>query len=117
MKIDHSINFDGQTLFKVQRNESFTVPDVKTSASPTGRSSGVSPTDTFDAKRAVVGGAIFAGFSDAAGPSQPDDLHFKLQPGDIVAVSNAAPAVVTINGEIVATIANTAVAGVLGFWG
>ena len=114
---DFAINFDGQTLFKVQRNETFTVPDTKSSPSPTGLSSGVSPVTTFDAKRATVGGALYAAFDDVAGPTNAADLHFRLQPGDIVAVSNASPAVVTINGETVASITNTAVAGVLGFWG
>lgn len=111
------INFDGQTVFKVQRNESLTIPNTVASPSPTGRSSGISPTTTFDAVRNTVGGMLYAGYSDAAGPTNPDDIHVKLNPGDVIAVSNANPAVVTVNGARVGSIANTAIAGVLGFYG
>jgi len=116
------INFDGQTLFKVGVSESFTVPAVVSSPSPTGRSSGVSPTTTFDALRPSVGGAIFAGFSDAAGTTQPDDIHIKLVPGDVIACSAVSATVanqvdVSLNGVLVAAIGGvTVVAGVLGHW-
>ena len=111
------INFDGQTLFKVLQSGSFTVPDTKTSPSAIGKSSGVSPTDIFDAKRASVGGHLYATFSDTAGTAS-QDIQFKLLPSDIVACSAVVGGVVTvsINGENVATIACTAVAGVLGAW-
>ena len=43
------VNFDGLTQFKVKNGETFTVPNVITSPSPTGQASGVYPTTTFDA--------------------------------------------------------------------
>lgn len=107
-------NFAGVTLFKVNRNESFTVPDTVQVASPSGISSGLSPATLFDSRRAGVGGAIYAAFSDAAGPTS-DDFQLTVDPGDVIAVSNAAPAVVTRNGVTVYSITNTAVAGVLGY--
>ena len=118
MKKDFRINFDGQTLFKVLQGGSYTVGYTVSTPSPLGISSGVYPTSTFDSKRQSVGGAIYAGFSDAAGPSSPDDLHFALQPGDVVACSSVSGGKITvsINGAAVATIAASAVGGVLGFW-
>lgn len=108
-------NFANSNLFKVGRNETFTVPDTFTATSPTGISSGLSPSNLFDGKRAGIGGAIYAAFSDAAGPST-DDFQLNINPLDVIAVSNASPAVVTVNGATVYTITNTAVAGVLGYW-
>lgn len=107
-------NFANVNLFKVGRNESFTVPDTETQASPSGISSGLSPATIFDSKRAGVGGYIFAAFSDAAGPTT-EDFQLKVFPGDVIAVSNANPAVVTQNGVTVFSIVNTAVAGILGY--
>ncbi len=108
-------NFANVTLFKVGRNESFTVPDTIQVASPAGISSGLSPANLFDSKRSVVGGSIYAAFSDAAGPST-EDFQLTIEPGDVIAVSNATTAVVSRNGVTVFTITNTAVAGVLGFY-
>ena len=108
-------NFANVTQFKVLRNESFTVPDTVQAASPSGISSGLSPATLFDAKRAAVGGYIFAAFSDAAGPAS-EDFQYHLNPGDVVAITNAAPAVVSVNGVTVHSIANTAVAGILGYY-
>lgn len=108
-------NFADVNLFKVNRNESFTVPDTVNSPSPSGISSGLSPANLFDAKRTGVGGAIYAVYSDAAGPTS-DDFQLTVDAGDVIAVSNAAPALVTRNGVLVYTITNTAVAGVLGYY-
>lgn len=105
-------NFSNVTLAKVNRNESFTIPDTIQAASPTGISSGLSPATLFDSKRAGVGGYIYAAYSDAAGPAS-DDFQYKVNPGDVIAVSNAAPAVVTVNGVTVYSITNTSVAAVL----
>lgn len=105
-------NFAGVTQAKVNRNESLTIPDSVTQASPSGISSGLSPATLFDTKRAGVGGYIYAAYSDAAGPTA-DDFQLKINPGDVVAVTNAAPAVVTVNGTAVYSITNTNVAGVL----
>ena len=105
-------NFADVTLVKVNRNESFTVPDTVNSPSPAGISSGLSPSNLFDAKRTGIGGAIYAAYSDAAGPAS-DDFQLNIDPGDVIAVSNAAPALVTRNGVLVFSITNTNVAGVL----
>lgn len=108
-------NFADVTQFKVMRNESFTVPDTVQVASPAGISSGLSPATLFDTKRRVIGGYLFLAISDAAGPAALD-FQRKIFPGDVIALSNAAPAVLTINGEAVLSIANTAVAGVQGYY-
>ena len=108
-------NFANSTLFKVGRGESLTIPDTVQQASPSGISSGLSPATIFDSKRQGVGGYIVLPFSDAAGPAT-DDFQYKLSPGDVVAVSNAAPAVVTVNGNTVFSITNTNIAGVLGYY-
>lgn len=105
-------NFANVTQAKVNRGESLTIPDTVQQASPSSISSGLSPSNLFDSKRNGVGGYIYAAYSDAAGPSQ-DDFQLKVNPGDVVAVSNAAPAVVTVNGTTVYSITNTNVAGVL----
>lgn len=105
-------NFAGVTLAKVNRNESLTIPDTIQVPSPSGISSGLSPATLFDTKRQGVGGAIYAAYSDAAGPAS-DDFQLNIDPGDVIAVSNAAPAVVTRNGVTVYSITNTNVAGVL----
>jgi len=108
-------NFADVNLFKVNRGETFTVPDVATAPSPSGISSGLSPSNLFDGKRSGIGGALYAAFSDAAGPAS-DNFQLNINPGDVIAVSNAAPAVVTQNGNAVYSITNTSVAGVLGYW-
>jgi hypothetical protein len=109
-------NFANVSQFKVLRNESLTIPDSVDEVSPSSLSSGLSPSNIFNSKRQGVGGYIYAAFSDAAGPASLD-FQYKVKPGDIVAVSNAAaPAVVTVNGTTVFTITNTAVAGVLGYY-
>lgn len=105
-------NFANVTQAKVLRNESLTVPDTVQVASPSGISSGLSPANLFDSKRAGVGGYIYAAISDAAGPST-DDFQYHLNPADVVAVSNASPAVVTVNGNTVYSITNTSFAAVL----
>jgi|SRR6185503_1521667 len=105
-------NFANVTLAKVNRNESLTIPDTIQVASPAGISSGLSPATLFDTKRQGVGGAIYAVYSDAAGPTS-DDFQLNVEPGDVIAVSNAAPAVVSRNGVAVYSITNTNVAGVL----
>jgi len=105
-------NFANVTLAKVNRNESLTIPDNIQAASPSGISSGLSPATIFDSKRLGVGGAIYAVYSDAAGPTS-DDFQLIVDAGDVIAVSNAAPAVVSRNGIAVYSITNTNVAGVL----
>jgi hypothetical protein len=117
MQKDNRINFDGQTLAKVLQGTSYTVGDSVNSPSPTGFSSGVSPTTIFDAQRPSVGGGVYAGFSDAPGVLV-DDLHVDLQPGDTVTVSAIAlgVATVSVNGETVALVPATAFAGVLLYW-
>lgn len=107
-------NFANVNLFKVNRGESFTIPDSVQQASPSGISSGLSPANLFDTKRLGVGGYIYAAYSDAAGPTS-DDFQTKINPGDVIAVSNASPAIVTQNGVVIFSITNTAVAGVLGY--
>jgi hypothetical protein len=105
-------NFANVTLAKVGRGESFTVPDTINSPSPSGISSGLSPSNLFDAKRTGIGGAIYAAFSDAAGPAT-EDFQLTIDTNDVIAVSNAATAVVSRNGVTVFTITNTNIAGVL----
>lgn len=105
-------NFANVNLVKVGRNESFTVPDTVQVTSPASISSGLSPATLFDTKRQCIGGAIYAAFSDAAGPTT-EDFQLNIDPLDVIAVSNAAPAVVSRNGVAVFSITNTAVAGVL----
>jgi hypothetical protein len=116
------INFDGQVLFKVLQGASLTIPDTVVSPSPTGRSSGVSPTDTFSAVKNTVGGQIVVGFSDIAGAGVTD-LQEVLRPGDVVTVAAVASSAVIVSittGGVtrsIATIPATAVAGVIGFYG
>lgn len=118
------INFDGQTLFKVKQATSYTVGEVVDSVSPTGRSSGIYPTDTFNAKRPASGGMIICGFSDEAG-NGVTDIQCLLRPGDVITVSSVGSNVVTVTvtpvggvAKTIATIAGvTTTAGVIGFWG
>ena len=109
-------NFANVTQFKVMRNESLTIPETTDNISPSSLSSGLSPSNIFNSKQTGVGGYIYAAVSDAAGPTMLD-FQYKVMPGDVVAVSNAAaPAVVTVNGATVFTITNTNVAMVLGYY-
>ena len=117
--VNQLISFDGQTLFKVMAGETYTVKEQVTIQSPSGASAGVYPTDTFNSKRRVVGGMIYAAVSDAAGPTS-DNFQYPIYPGDVIAV--AAPAssacAVTINGVLVFSIPSvTSVAAVLGYFG
>jgi hypothetical protein len=110
-------DFSGQNLFKVQRGESFTVPDSVTAASPAGISSGLSPSTLLDSKRAGVGGYLYAALGDAAGPTMDAGFFdLKVNPKDVVALSNASPAVLTVNSVKVLSITNTSYAAVLGFY-
>lgn len=112
------VNFDGQNLFKVSVGQSLTVPDTIEVQSPTGRSSGVYPTNTFNSMRPVSGGLIVTPFSDVAGPSQ-DEFTWRVGKGDVIAVSTigatvAGKADVSVNGTLVYRITATAVCGVIG---
>jgi hypothetical protein len=107
-------NFANVNLFKVGRGETFTVPDTEAQASPSGISSGLSPANIFDTRRLGVGGYIFAAFSDVAGPAT-EDFQWKINPGDVIAVSAASPAIVSQNGTQIFTITNTAVCGILAY--
>ena len=115
-----AINFDGQTLFRVVDNSSFTVPETVNSPSPIGISSGINPTTLFDTKRGVAGGMIYGVWTDQA-DTDGYDFQYPLRPGDVVAVTNVASNTcnVTVNGKIVYVIADSSitVAGVLGFYG
>jgi hypothetical protein len=116
------INFNGSTLFKVLDGASYTVPSVIDQSSPTGRSSGVYPTDTFSSKKDAVGGQILFGFSDEAG-NDVDEINYPLEPGDVVACAaiGSGVSVVTVTPAAtgvaitIATITATAVCGVIGF--
>lgn len=114
------INFDGQTLFRVVDNNSFTVPTTVVASSPTNAQSGISPGTLFDTRRDVAGGMIYGVWTDQAG-NNGYDFQYPLRGGDIVAVSNVAANTcnVTVNGKVVYVITDTAitVAGVLGFYG
>lgn len=110
-------NFSGQTLFKLLLGDSFTVPDSVTAASPAGLSSGLSPSTLFDSKRQGVGGYLFLAIADAAGPAlDVGDFNLHVNPGDKLALSNANPAVLTVNGIKVLSIPNTSFASVVGFY-
>lgn len=117
--LDTMFNWSGRTAAKVLQGGSYTVPDSVTVASPTS-SLLASPAGNADTQRAVVGGQIVSGFSDAAGPAHPDTMVFQLQPGDVVACSAVASGKITVtvtqrSGAVVTlgTIAATAVGGVL----
>jgi hypothetical protein len=115
----NAISFDGQTLFKVNEGESYTVPDTIAVQSPSGASSGISPTTTFNSQRGTVGGMIYQAVSDAAGPAS-DNFQCTVNPGDVIAVAAVASSAcaVTINGVLVFTIPSvTTHACVLGFVG
>lgn len=113
------INLDQATLFKMLQGTTFTIPDTVDLQSPTGASSGVSPTTTFNSKRQVIGGQIIAAFSDQA-VTTATDFSYKLAAGDVVTTSAVASNVVTIsvNGVAVGTITNvTTTAIVFGIYG
>jgi hypothetical protein len=113
-------NFANVTLFKVMQSESLVVPTTVQVASPSGISSGLSPSTLFDTKRDCVGGYIYAIASDAAGPTSID-YQTKISPGETVALS-AAGATTTLtltdaSGTVrTYTFASTAVAMVLGYY-
>lgn len=110
-------NFANTTQFKVMVGDAaFTVPDTVQQPSPTGISSGLSPSNLFDTKRLGVGGYIFVAFSDAAGPSALD-FQTKINPGDSIALTaiSGGSTNVQINGVTVFTMAATTVAGVQGY--
>lgn len=115
-----AINFDGQTLFRIVDNSSFTVPETVSVASPIGISSGISPSTLFDTKRPVAGGMIYGVWTDQA-DTDGYDFQYPLKAGDVVAVTNVAANTcnVTVNGKVVYVIVDTGitVAGVLGFYG
>lgn len=114
-------NFANVSLFKVMQSETLVVPDTVQVASPSGISSGLSPSTLFDTKRACVGGYIYAVVSDAAGPASLD-FQCKIFPGDSIALSAAgASTTLTItdaNGvaRTAFVFASTAVAAVLGYY-
>lgn len=108
-----AINFDGLTKVKVINGETYTVPGTIASPSPTGRSSGVFPTDTFDAKREVGHALIYDAFSDAAGPGVLPEIGINLRPGDVVVLSAVVSTVITVsvNGVIVYSITGVTTTG------
>lgn len=113
-------NFANVSLFKVMQAETLVVPDTVQVASPSGISSGLSPSTLFDTKRACVGGYIYAAVSDAAGPTSLD-YQTKINVGDSIALAiNGGVATLTItdvNGTArTYTFAATAVAAVLGYY-
>jgi hypothetical protein len=113
---------ESRNVIKVLQGASYQIPDTVSSPSPTGISSGLSPTTIFDAKRATVGGQIVTSFSDTAGNAVVD-VATELRPGDTVAVGAAgATCTVTITSlsgtvRTVGPIPSTAVAGVILVWG
>lgn len=111
-------NFANVTQFKVMVGDAaFTVPDTVQQASPSGISSGLSPSNLFDTKRLGVGGYIYAVFSDAAGPTSLD-FQTHINPLDVVSMTAIAGGNTSlqINGVTVFTFAATTVAGVLGYY-
>lgn len=113
------INLDGTTPFKILQGASFTIPDTVQLQSPTGGTVGISPTNTFNSMRPVMGGQIIAALNDQAVQTSPD-FSYKLNVGDVIAVSAVASSAanVSVNGVVVYTITNvTTVALVFGFYG
>jgi hypothetical protein len=115
-------NLANVNQFKVMVGDSaFVVPDTIEQASPSGISSGLSPSTLFDSKRTGVGGYIFVVFSDAAGPTAAD-FQCKIFPGDsIIWTTNSGVAtlqITNVNGTVnnVTTIAYTSVAGLQGYY-
>lgn len=114
------ISFDGATQFKILFGETYVVPSLVTTPSPTNASSGVSPATTFDGKREVGHAVLYAAFNDAAGPADLGMKSIPLRPNDSVVLSSVTSNAVTVsvNGTIVYTITGvTTVAGVLGLLG
>ena len=115
-------NFANVTQFKVMIGDSaFVVPDTVQQASPSGISSGLSPSTLFDTKRLGVGGYIYVAFSDAAGPTALDD-QIKVNPGDSVVLtvaSSVATLQITSASGVVTTpfsFAYTSVGGIQGYY-
>lgn len=105
-----------RNIFKVLAGNSFTVPDTKTNAAV------LSPLAVGSVSR-TSGGEIVAEINDEPGFVQRD-IGWKLEPGDVIAVSAIAAnkATMTItsrDGILVATWVIETVtdaAGVIGFW-
>lgn len=115
-------NFANVTQFKVMIGDSaFVVPDTVQQSSPSGISSGLSPSNLFDTKRDSVGGYIYVAFSDAAGPTALDD-QIKVYPGDSVVLtvaSSVATLQITSASGVVTTpfsFAYTSVGGIQGYY-
>ncbi len=114
------ISFSGTTRFKIMQGETYVVPDIISAPSPTNKSSGVYPEDTFDGKREVSHALLYGAFSDAAGPTDALMPSIPLRPNDSVVLSAVTSNVVTVsvNGTIVFSITGvTTSAGVLGALG
>ena len=114
------INFDGLTQFKIKNGETYTVPSVVTSPSPTGLASGVYPTTTFDAKKETGFALLYDAFNDGAGPGVLGFPGINLRPGDVVILSAVVSTAITVsvNGVVVYTITGvTTTGGVLGALG
>jgi len=115
-------NFANLTQFKVMIGDgAFVVPDTVQQASPSGISSGLSPSTLFDSKRTGVGGYLFIAFSDAAGPAALD-FQQKIFPGDSIVLTTSggvATVQITNTAGVVTTpfsFAYTAVGGIQGFY-
>lgn len=115
-------NFANVTQFKVMIGDSaFVIPDNVQQTSPSGISSGLSPSTIFDSKRDCVGGYIFLAISDAAGPTALDD-QVRVRPGDSIVLtvaSSVATLQITSRNGIITTpfsFAYTSVGGVQGFY-
>lgn len=116
-------NLANVNQFKVMVGDAaFVIPETVQEQSPSGISSGLSPSNLFDSKRLSVGGYLFAAFSDAAGPGALD-FQTKIFPGDsiVLVVAPAGTATVTItnvNGVITRPFAflYTAVGGIQGYY-
>lgn len=110
-------NFADVTQFKVLVGGTFTVPDTVQAPSPTGISSGLSPSNLFDSRRTGVGGYIYAAFNDVAGNAALD-FQYHLNPLDVVSLTaiSGGSTNVQVNGVTVTTITATAVAGVLAYY-
>jgi hypothetical protein len=115
-------NFANVNQFKVMVGDAaFVVPDTVQQASPSGISSGLSPSTLFDTKRLGVGGYIYIAFSDAAGPTALDQ-QIHINPGDsIVLATSGGIATVTItnvNGTVTTpfSFAYTTVGGIQGYY-
>jgi hypothetical protein len=121
-------NFANTNQFKVMIGDAaFVVPDSVESVSPAGAltggisSSGLSPVNLFNTKRATIGGYLFVAFSDAVGPTALD-FQTKINPGDsvvlTVAASVATVQITDVSGAVRTpfSFAYTAVGGIQGYY-